>query len=251
MATHEVVVLGAPWVEGQNLDGADLAPVAMRDAGLADAVKSMGLQLRDAGDVDFSSVAPKEEHHYSVALYRQWCSTSTSDNFSTWMRKRSQNGDAKSTGGCGSPSMSPSSLVKKRSYEKALSESANLNVLNVEVMGRGLKLVHEAVQRALFHNVKQLPPFLLTIGGDHSIASASIAALQAKHDDLGVIWIDAHADANTPRSSPSGHYHGMPAAHLLGWFDKPGELGPGVPPGAIRAPPPPRPAILPQRSARP
>lgn len=39
------------------------------------------------------------------------------------------------------------------------------------------------------------------------------------YPDLGVIWIDAHADANTPRTSPSAHYHGMPAAHLLGWFD--------------------------------
>jgi arginase len=46
-----------------------------------------------------------------------------------------------------------------------------------------------------------------------------------------VIWIDAHADANTPRTSPSGHYHGMPAAHLMGWFEKPGELGEDLAPG--------------------
>lgn len=70
---------------------------------------------------------------------------------------------------------------------------------------------------------------MLTIGGDHSIASGSISALQAHYPSLGVIWVDAHADANTPRSSPSGHYHGMPAAHLLGWFEKAGEMGEGVP----------------------
>ena len=60
--------------------------------------------------------------------------------------------------------------------------------------------------------------FSLTIGGDHSIAAASIAAVQAAYPTLGVIWVDAHADANTPDTSPSMHYHGMPAAHLMGWF---------------------------------
>jgi len=35
-----------------------------------------------------------------------------------------------------------------------------------------------------------------------------------------VLWVDAHADANTPDTSPSLHYHGMPAAHVMGWFQK-------------------------------
>jgi arginase len=42
--------------------------------------------------------------------------------------------------------------------------------------------------------------------------------VQAAYPTLGVIWVDAHADANTPETSPSMHYHGMPAAHLMGWF---------------------------------
>ena len=42
--------------------------------------------------------------------------------------------------------------------------------------------------------------------------------VQAAYPTLGVIWVDAHADANTPGTSPSMHYHGMPAAHLMGWF---------------------------------
>jgi arginase family enzyme len=37
------------------------------------------------------------------------------------------------------------------------------------------------------------------------------------------VWVDAHADANTPATSPSGHYHGMPAAHLM-------DLGLGINP---------------------
>ena len=43
--------------------------------------------------------------------------------------------------------------------------------------------------------------------------------MQSAYPELGVIWVDAHADANTPETSPSMHYHGMPAAHLMGWFE--------------------------------
>lgn len=38
------------------------------------------------------------------------------------------------------------------------------------------------------------------------------------YENLKVIWIDAHGDINLPETSPSGNYHGMPVAHLLGWF---------------------------------
>ena len=56
----------------------------------------------------------------------------------------------------------------------------------------------------------------LVMGGDHSIAIGSIGG--ASHaDPVGVIWIDAHADFNTPDSSPSGNIHGMPLAVLCGW----------------------------------
>lgn len=59
--------------------------------------------------------------------------------------------------------------------------------------------------------------FLLTIGGDHSIASPSITALLKVHNsNLGIIWLDAHGDCNTPETSPSGNFHGMPVAHALG-----------------------------------
>jgi arginase len=59
--------------------------------------------------------------------------------------------------------------------------------------------------------------FSLVIGGDHSIAIGSIAgAEKATSGDLGVIWIDAHADLNTHETTLSGHLHGMPAAAILG-----------------------------------
>lgn len=57
--------------------------------------------------------------------------------------------------------------------------------------------------------------FLLTLGGDHSVAAGSIAGARAA-GPIGVLWIDAHADFNTPESSPSKNLHGMPLAALLG-----------------------------------
>lgn len=53
------------------------------------------------------------------------------------------------------------------------------------------------------------------LGGDHSISAGTIAGLTGR-DRLGVVWVDAHADFNTPDTSPSGNVHGMPLAALLG-----------------------------------
>jgi arginase len=60
--------------------------------------------------------------------------------------------------------------------------------------------------------------FPLVLGGDHSLAFASIRGA-AKHHKIGVIWVDAHADFNTPETTPSGNIHGMPLAVLAGLGD--------------------------------
>jgi len=69
----------------------------------------------------------------------------------------------------------------------------------------------------------ELGRFPILLGGDHSLAAGSIAGAAAFHaarnERIGVIWIDAHADLNTPGSSKSGNVHGMPLAHLLGHGD--------------------------------
>jgi arginase len=63
----------------------------------------------------------------------------------------------------------------------------------------------------------------LVLGGDHSLAAGSVAgtatALAERGQRLGLIWLDAHADINTPDTSLSGNVHGMPVAHLLGMGD--------------------------------
>jgi arginase len=68
--------------------------------------------------------------------------------------------------------------------------------------------------------------FPLVLGGDHSLAAGSVAAtadfIRREEKPLGLIWVDAHGDMNTPASSVSGNVHGMPLASLLG--SEPAEL---------------------------
>jgi arginase len=68
--------------------------------------------------------------------------------------------------------------------------------------------------------------FPLVLGGDHSIAIGTISGIsafaRAQQKAVGLLWIDAHGDINTPETSPSGNIHGMPLAAVLGFG--PGEL---------------------------
>ncbi|MFL6213624.1 MAG: arginase [Blastocatellia bacterium] len=64
----------------------------------------------------------------------------------------------------------------------------------------------------------------VVLGGDHSIAVGSVAGVAAHYHkrggQVGIIWLDAHADCNTPETTPSGNIHGMPLAALLGYGAK-------------------------------
>ena len=69
--------------------------------------------------------------------------------------------------------------------------------------------------------------FPLVLGGDHSLAAGSVAAAadwarREKQLPIGLLWVDAHGDMNTPATSLSGNVHGMPLAALLG--SEPAEL---------------------------
>jgi arginase len=79
------------------------------------------------------------------------------------------------------------------------------------------------VCRAIESRVKQVaqPGALpVILGGDHTLAIGSIsgvaASYRARKQKIGLIWVDAHADINTPQTTPSGNAHGMPLAHVLG-----------------------------------
>jgi arginase len=89
------------------------------------------------------------------------------------------------------------------------------DIKNGQVIGGLCKKLHNMCKQSAENG-----DFTLVLGGDHGLASGSISGLKAAYPDLKVVWVDAHADINIPEGSPSGNYHGMPVAHLLGWMPK-------------------------------
>lgn len=84
---------------------------------------------------------------------------------------------------------------------------------NAPELARGLRDIARRAARQAW-----LRDFALTLGGDHSVAAGSIFGMAQAWEGLGVVWVDAHADFNTPHTSPSGNFHGMPLAALCGRF---------------------------------
>jgi arginase len=150
----KVRILGVPLDLGQARRGVDMGPSAVRAAGLNSALKSLGHQVEDGGNVH---VRIAEEQHF---------------------------GD------------------RHAKYLNEIAETCR------EVAGRAYQTL-EAGQ------------FPLSLGGDHSIAVGTQTGVSKFYRNqkqaIGCIWIDAHADMNTPETSPSGNIHGMPFAALLGF----------------------------------
>jgi arginase len=81
---------------------------------------------------------------------------------------------------------------------------------NSDIVGRGCKMIADVVSEELTHG-----RFPLILGGDHSIGIGSLAGILSVRPNTGVIWVDAHADINTPEMSESGNMHGMPIAFVM------------------------------------
>ena len=72
----------------------------------------------------------------------------------------------------------------------------------------------------LVYEILKNENFPVTIGGDHVIAIASALASIKKHQNLGIIWVDAHGDFNTFNSTSSGNLHGLPLAVIANYEKK-------------------------------
>jgi arginase len=149
-----VSLLGVPLSYGQSKGGVHLGPAAIRVAGLAQRISSLGYEVNDRGDL------PIERSH---------------------------------------------SLPGFDEKLKYLTE------------------IHDACERLTIQveEFVDAGDFLITIGGDHSIAIGSLSGVvksfRKRDQRLGLIYLDAHADMNTPDTTPSGNIHGMPLAVLLGY----------------------------------
>lgn len=93
----------------------------------------------------------------------------------------------------------------------------NPEELGVKGTGRRLRAVASTCEQVYKTGAEWMRQgdFAVFLGGDHSISIGSVAAA-AECGPLGVIWIDAHSDFNTPQTSPTGNIHGMPVAVLAG-----------------------------------
>jgi arginase len=91
-----------------------------------------------------------------------------------------------------------------------------------EQSARYLKEITETCTKAAEMVVRSLEEGMtpVVLGGDHSVAAGTVSGVaeffRREKKKIGLIWIDAHSDINTPETSPSGNVHGMPLAALLG-----------------------------------
>ena len=149
----KIRILGVPLDLGQERRGVDMGPSAVRAAGLNAALKGLGHQVEDAGNIH---VKLPEEQHF---------------------------GDLRAK------------------YLNEIAETCQ------EVAHR----IYQTLEAGYFP---------LSLGGDHSVAIGTQAGVAKFYRDrgqaIGCVWIDAHADMNTPETSPSGNVHGMPFAATLG-----------------------------------
>lgn len=146
-AKKAVDILGVPVDLGVKELGLKLGPDALREAGLIDIARRVGLDVRDLGNVEKPPLPPGVANgsHREISI-ASWC---------------------------------------------------------------------QAVAEKVAASVKagRLP---LCLGGDHSLAIGSLAGAVSHLGPVGCLWMDAHPDANTPETSPSGNIHGMPVAIILG-----------------------------------
>ncbi|KAK6456988.1 arginase [Scheffersomyces xylosifermentans] len=102
--------------------------------------------------------------------------------------------------------------LEKTNYEAQKSnDKDSFGVKNTKIVSECCQKIHEAVRSALSSD--RLP---VTIGGDHSIGTATVSAALEHNPDACVLWIDAHADINTPKTTESGNLHGCPISFVMG-----------------------------------
>ncbi|MGB3295099.1 MAG: arginase family protein [Phormidesmis sp.] len=107
------------------------------------------------------------------------------------------------------------SLCDRLPFTRIPTSSAYSLTLRENILGHSqiLSQLSAACRIIKTHN----PARILTLGGDCGVEIAPVSFLNQKYGrSLAIIWLDAHGDLNTPRSSPSGHFHGMPLRTLLG-----------------------------------
>jgi arginase len=194
---YSVSVIGVPTAWGQPLGGVEKGPQAVRDAGLRRAVTSLGWRYTDRGDIAVPRPRASDPH---------------------------APGTGKNSFAVGQANQRLCEAVRAAGERRRLLRNGHSSA----VAPHSAPLAFAAAAAG---------EFVLSVGGDHSIAAGSIAGILAERPRTAVIWVDAHADLNVPGESPTGNLHGTPLAFLLrlgglgGGGAAGGGGGGGFPPG--------------------
>jgi arginase len=105
----------------------------------------------------------------------------------------------------------------------AIAETKQIGEQNARYLKEITETCSKAAEMVLRSLEEGMTPVVL--GGDHSVAAGTVAGVaefyRREKKKIGLIWIDAHSDINTPATSPSGNVHGMPLAALVGLGPEP------------------------------
>lgn len=99
---------------------------------------------------------------------------------------------------------------ERRSGLQVGTDAAHGSIKRAEVVGHANRILYEAA-----HAQAEQGKLVLTLGGDHSIGVGSVAGALKARPETAVIWVDAHADINSPKTSQTGHLHGMVLSFLM------------------------------------
>jgi arginase len=110
-------------------------------------------------------------------------------------------------------SISTDEPLKGTEFEERKSNRDDVhgNCKRPQIVGEASKLIYNSCKKSA-----ESGNLTVTLGGDHSIAIGTVAGSFAKYPDCGLLWIDAHADINTPLTTDSGNLHGCPISFLMG-----------------------------------
>ncbi|OCF40716.1 arginase [Kwoniella heveanensis CBS 569] len=175
-----VGIVGCPFSGGQKRAGVDLAPNKLIEAGLVDQLSSLGW-----------NVHYESQQSYIDIPYNPIPTSSPSAPSKTEGTVETQQDRGEVVQRLPDPDIG---LMKKPRLVSAVNEKV-------------AKQVGEIAEKGW------LP---LTLGGDHSLAMGTVAGTKSKYPDACLIWVDAHADINTPLTTESGNLHGCPVSFLLG-----------------------------------
>ncbi|WVR09793.1 arginase [Kwoniella sp. DSM 27419] len=175
-----VGIVGCPFSGGQGRAGVDLAPNKLINAGLVDQLTNLGWEVHYESQASFVDIP-----YNPIPAASPQAANSTD-----------------------------SGAVVEGGAEGTVQRLADPDIGRMK-KPRLVSAVNEKVAKQV-GDIAEKGWLPLTLGGDHSLAMGTVSGTKRKYPDACLVWVDAHADINTPETTDSGNLHGCPVSFLLG-----------------------------------